>query len=69
MEHVTSLHDDTMVVIKEIGDYDVKKILVDSGFRQNILFLNAFLALRKFKGDLKKLDSFWSNLREVSLTH
>lgn len=58
MEHVTSLHDDTMVVIKEIDDYDVKKILVDSGFRQNILFLNAFLALRKFKGDLKKLDSF-----------
>lgn len=41
MEHVTCPHDDALVFTGEIDEYEMKRILIDSGSSTYVLFLDA----------------------------
>lgn len=56
MEHVTSHHDEDLVIIVEINNFDMKRILVDSGSSTYVLFLDALFSMRKIKKNFNKVD-------------
>lgn len=41
MEHVTCPHDNVLVIIAEINEYNVKRVLIDSGSSIDVLLLDA----------------------------
>lgn len=53
MYHVTNPHDDALVITFKMNDFDVKRILVDSGSLTDVLFLDALLVMEKTKQDLR----------------
>lgn len=55
MKHVISLRDETLVINVEIDDFDVKRVLVDSGSSTDLFFIVTLLAIGKTKRDLKKV--------------
>lgn len=56
MTHVTSPHDDFLVVTIEIDEFDMKLFLVDIGSSTNILFLDTFESMRNNKKELKPVE-------------
>lgn len=46
-----------MVIAVEIGGYDVKRVLIDSGNSTNVLFLDALKKMIRNEKDLKKVNS------------
>ncbi|XP_022843447.1 uncharacterized protein LOC111367002 [Olea europaea var. sylvestris] len=43
---ITHLYDDALVIVGDIADFDVKRVLVDGGSAANVLTWNAFLGLK-----------------------
>ncbi|XP_022899298.1 uncharacterized protein LOC111412593 [Olea europaea var. sylvestris] len=43
---ITHPHDDALVIVGDIADFDVKRVLVDGGSETNVLTWNAFLGLK-----------------------
>lgn len=54
--HVASPHEDALVITTKIVGFDVKRILVDSESSTDVLFLEAFLSMRKSREDINKVD-------------
>ncbi|XP_075674857.1 uncharacterized protein LOC142644057 [Castanea sativa] len=50
-------HDDALVVIIRIGGYDVKRVLVDDGSGEKIMYPDLFNGLNLKVEDLEKYDS------------
>lgn len=57
MGHVTSPHEDALVITTEIDGYDVKRVLIDLESSTNVLFLDA----------LKNMDK-WERLEEFEFS-
>lgn len=56
MVHVTSPHEDTLVITTEIDGYDVNRVLIDSWSLIDVLFLDALKRMGKNEKDLKKVN-------------
>lgn len=56
MEHVTTLHDDTLVITTQINDFDVTRVMVDSESSTNVLLLDSLLARENMNKYFKKVD-------------
>lgn len=54
LAHVTTSHDDALVITTEVDGCDMNRILIDGGM--DILFLDAFIKMRRSKNDLKRVD-------------
>ena len=50
-------HDDALVVIIQIGGYDLRRVLVDQGSRAEIMYPDLFKRLNLKPEDLEKYDS------------
>ncbi|XP_022846498.1 uncharacterized protein LOC111369281 [Olea europaea var. sylvestris] len=50
-------HDDALVIVGDIADFDVKKVLVDGGSAANVLTCDAFLGLRVPPDKLKIVNT------------
>lgn len=59
MEHVPTPHDDALFITTEINDFNVKRILVDSGSSTYVLFLDVLLVMGKTNKDLKRVHLLW----------
>ena len=57
-------HDDALVVILRIGEYDVKRVLIDQGNAVEVMYLNLYKGLNLRSEDLIAYDSPWSALKE-----
>ena len=51
------LHDDTLVVTFRIGEYDVKRVMVDQGSEVEIMYPNLYNRLSLKPKDLTAYDS------------
>lgn len=56
MKHVTCPQEDTFVIAAEIDDYDVKRVLIDSGSSTDVFFLDALKKMGRSKKDMKKVN-------------
>lgn len=56
MTHVTTIHDDTIVITVEIDKFDKKRILLNTVSSMVILFLDAFKSMGRSKKEFKKLN-------------
>ncbi|XP_022883252.1 uncharacterized protein LOC111400002 [Olea europaea var. sylvestris] len=54
---VTHLHDDTLVIVGDIANFDVKRVLVDGGSAGNVLTWDAFLGLKVPQEKLKMVTT------------
>ena len=50
-------HDDTLVVTLRIGEYDVKRVLVDQGNAMEVMYPNLYKGLNLKLEDLMEYDS------------
>lgn len=56
MTHVTTPHDDALVITSEVNGFQMRMVSVDGGSLTNIMFLKEFEKLGKSKKDLKNVD-------------
>ncbi|XP_022883333.1 uncharacterized protein LOC111400126 [Olea europaea var. sylvestris] len=50
-------HDDALVIVGDIADFDIKRVLVDGGSATNVLTLDAFLGLKTSHNKLKTVNT------------
>ncbi|XP_022883407.1 uncharacterized protein LOC111400214 [Olea europaea var. sylvestris] len=50
-------HDDALVIVGDIVDFDIKRVLVDRGSAINVLTWDAFLGLKIFPDNLKTVTT------------
>lgn len=50
------MHYNALVILIEVEQFDMRRILVDVGSSENLTFLEAFRKLRKMNEDLKRVD-------------
>lgn len=56
MEHATCIYKDALVITTEIDEYDVKRVLIDSGSSIDVLFLEALKKMGRSENELKKVN-------------
>lgn len=56
MYHVTFIHKDSLVITAEIGDYDIKRVLIHLVSSTDVLFLEALKMMGCQKKDLKEVN-------------
>lgn len=54
---ITHPHDDALVIVGDIADFDVKRMLVDGGSTVNVLTWDAFLGLKISSEKLKMVTT------------
>lgn len=57
MNGISHPHDNALVVISDIADFDVRNVLVDEGNATNILTWDTFLSLKIFLQKLKMMTT------------
>lgn len=56
LAHVTTPHNDVLVITTEVGGCDMKRILIGGGSSTDILFLDAFEKMGKSNRDMKRVN-------------
>ncbi|XP_022874021.1 uncharacterized protein LOC111392857 [Olea europaea var. sylvestris] len=60
---VTHAHDDALVIVGDVADFDVKRVLVDGGSAANVLTWDAFLVLKIPQERLKVVTTPYKTLK------
>ncbi|KAL2541753.1 Uncharacterized protein Adt_02731 [Abeliophyllum distichum] len=57
LKGVTCPHDDALVIVADIADFDVKRVLVDNGSAAHIMFWRVFLGLKISPSKIKPVTT------------
>lgn len=56
MVHVTRSHEDALAITAEIDDYDIKRVLIDSGGSTDKIYLDTLKKMGRSEKDLQKVN-------------